>query len=174
MTHATGIDERRRGSCRMANEILVPGNPVASPRSHGVPCRDVPGRVHISVTGETAGSAPEHGLTLTRVPVHPPARRAPLARQRGTDPLHSSGCLVLQPAYQQTPPGPQYLPVQPRFLPDIPARVLPRSPRGPGHVRDLQVLHPDHIEPPSDIRGPLLGPVLAPVGLAGLQPGDRV
>jgi len=52
-----------------------PGYPVASPRSHGVPRRDVPGRVHISVAGETAGSAPEHGLTLTRVPVHLPARR---------------------------------------------------------------------------------------------------
>jgi hypothetical protein len=43
-----------------------PGNPVASPRSHGVPRRDVDGRVHVSVTSETAGSAPEHGLALTR------------------------------------------------------------------------------------------------------------
>jgi glucose 1-dehydrogenase len=38
-----------------------PGCPVASPRSHGVPRRDVDGRVHISVAGETAGSAPEDG-----------------------------------------------------------------------------------------------------------------
>ena len=32
-----------------------PGNPVASPRSHGVPRRDIPGRVHISIAGVTAG-----------------------------------------------------------------------------------------------------------------------
>ena len=80
-----------------------PGYPVASPRSHGVPRRDVDGRVHISIAGETAGSAPEHGLALTRVPVHLPARRAPLARQRGTDLLHPARGLVLQPAHQQAP-----------------------------------------------------------------------
>jgi hypothetical protein len=36
-----------------------PGTPEASPRSHGVPRRDVPGRVHISVAGVSAGSACE-------------------------------------------------------------------------------------------------------------------
>ncbi len=49
-----------------------PGCPVASPRSHGVPRRDILSRVHVSVAGETAGSAPEHGLALTRVPVRLP------------------------------------------------------------------------------------------------------
>ena len=72
-----------------------PGNPVASPRSHGVPRRDVHGRVHISVAGETAGSAPEHGLALTRAPVHLPARRAPLARVMRLDLLHPARGLVL-------------------------------------------------------------------------------
>ncbi len=57
-----------------------PGIPDASPRSHGVPRRDVPSRVHVSIAGETAGSAPEDGLTLARRPVHLPARRASLAR----------------------------------------------------------------------------------------------
>ena len=65
-----------------------PGNPVASPRSHGVPRRDVLRRVHVRVAGETAGSAPEHGLALTRVPVHLPARRAPLARVMRLNLLH--------------------------------------------------------------------------------------
>jgi hypothetical protein len=46
-----------------------PGCPVASPRSHGVPRRDVDGRVHVRVAGETAGGAPEDGLALTRVPM---------------------------------------------------------------------------------------------------------
>ena len=39
--------------------VQGPGNPVASPRSHGVPRRDVPGRVHIRVVGVSAGGAPE-------------------------------------------------------------------------------------------------------------------
>ena len=39
---------------------------------------------------------------------------------------------------------------------------------------DLQVLDPDHVEPPRDAGAGLLGPVFAPVGLPGTQPGDRV
>jgi len=74
-----------------------PGNPVASPRSHGVPRRDVPGRVHVCVVGETAGRAHEARLVLTRLRIHMPARRAPLTRKRGSDLLHPAGCLVLQP-----------------------------------------------------------------------------
>ncbi len=86
-----------------------PGCPVASPRmkgageAGGVPRRDADGRVDVRVAGETAGSAPEHGLALTRVPVHLPARRAPLARERGTDLLHPARGLVPQPAHQQAP-----------------------------------------------------------------------
>ena len=70
----------------------------------------------------------------------------------------------------QTTPGK----VQPGLLPDVPARVLPRAFRGPGHVRDLQVFDPDHVEPPHDAGAGLLRPVRAPVRLPGPQPGDRV
>src|SRR5436190_3750716 len=151
-----------------------PGYPVASPRSHGVPRRDVPGRVHISVVGETAGREYESRLALTRLRVHLPARRAPLARERGSDLLHPAGRLVLQPAYQLAPPRTQDAPVQPGLGADVPARVLPRAPRRPGHVADLQVLDPDQVEPPRDAGAGLLRPVRAPVALAGPQPGDRV
>ena len=82
------------------------------PPSAGVPRRDVDGRVHIRVAGETAGSAPEYGLALTRVPVHLPARRATLARERGSDLLHPAWRLVLQQAHQQAPPRSQDLPVR--------------------------------------------------------------
>jgi hypothetical protein len=92
---AGGFQLRLRLEQQLRFAVHRPGNPVASPRSHGVPRRDVPGRIHISVTGETAGSAPEHGLTLTRSPVHLPARRAPLARQRGFNLLHPARGLVL-------------------------------------------------------------------------------
>jgi len=53
--------------------VRRPGSPVASPRSHGVPRRDVPGRVHIRVAGVIAGGAPEACLALARLPVHLPA-----------------------------------------------------------------------------------------------------
>src|ERR1700690_4090336 len=82
---AGGFQLLRRLEQQVGFAVHWPANPVPSPRSHGVPRRDVDGRVHVSVAGETAGSAPEHGLALTRSPVHQPARRAPLARQRGTD-----------------------------------------------------------------------------------------
>ena len=70
-----------------------PGCPVASPRSHGVPRRDVPGRVHVRVAGEAAGRAHEPRLALTRVRIHVPARRAPLAREMRLDSLHRPGAL---------------------------------------------------------------------------------
>ena len=103
-----------------------------------------------SVTVETAGSAPEHGLALTRAPVHPPARRAPLARQRGSDLLHPARGLALQPRTSSPHPDPRIPRFSPAFCPDVAARVLPRALRRPGHVADLQVLDPDHVEPPRD------------------------
>ena len=150
------------------------GCPVASPRSHGVPRRDVPGRVHISVTGEVAGRARKTRLTLARLRVHVPARRAPLAGEVRLDLLDPARSFVLQPAHQQAPPGPQDPPVQPGLLPDVPAGSTRRAFRGPGHGPDLQVLDPDHVEPPRDVRAGLLRPVPAPVRLPGPQAGDRV
>ena len=80
-----------------------PGYPVASPRSHGVPRRDVPGRVHVSVASKTAGRAHEARLALARLRVRVPARRATLAREMRLDLLHSSWSLFLQAANQQSP-----------------------------------------------------------------------
>ena len=147
-----------------------PGNPVASPRSHGVPRRDVDGRIHISVAGVSAGGAPEDGLALARLRIHLPARRAPLARERGINLLHPAGRLLLQAAHEQAPPRPKNLPVQACLLADVPARVTQCSPRSPGHLADLEVLDPYQVETPSDVRSCLLGPILAPVGVAGAQP----
>ena len=65
-------------------------------------------------------------------------------------------------------------PVEAGLLAHVPARASQRSPSRARHVRDVQVLDPDHVEPARDAGAGLLGPVLAPVRLAGLQPGDRV
>ena len=149
-----------------------PGIPAASPRSHGVPRRDVPGRIHVSVGDVSAGGAPEDGLALARLRVHLPARRAPLARESGTDPLHPAGCLVLQATHQYAPPRRQDAPVQGRLLTDVPTRIIPRPPRGLGHAADPEVFDPDQVKPPGDIRAGFLGPVLASVRLASAQPPD--
>ena len=56
-----------------------------------------------------------------------------------------------------------------------PARSGPDPrPGRAGHVRDLQVLDPDQVKPAGNAGAGLLRPVLAPVGLAGAQPGDGV
>ena len=90
-----------------------PGVPEASPRSHGVPRRDVLGRVHVSVADISAGGAPEDGLALARLRVHLPACRASLARERGVDRSRSAGSFLLQTVDQQAPPERR----MPRFSP---------------------------------------------------------
>ena len=151
-----------------------PGYPVASPRSHGVPRRDIDRRVHVRVAGETAGSAPEDGLTLAQVPVHPPARRTPLARQSGLIFSTRPGALCSSRRTSRPQPDRRMPRFSPAFSRTFRAGVTPGAFREPGHVSDLQVFDADHVEAPRDIGGRLLGPVLAPVGLAGLAPGDRV
>ena len=157
---------------RLRFAVHRPGSPVASPRSHGVPRRDVPGRVHVSVQRVPAGRAAEQGLALAAARCNMPARRAPLARVRGTDLLHPARGLVLQATDQQPPPGVQDAPVEPGLLLHVAAGGF-SSPLGAGrHVLDLQILHADHVEPASQIGAGLLTPVRAPVALAGLQPGN--
>jgi hypothetical protein len=151
-----------------------PGCPVASPRSHGVPRRDVPGRVHVSIAGESAGSTTEEGLALARAPVHLPARRAALTRVMRLDFFHPAGCLLFQAAHQQSPAGLKDAPVQRGLGADVATWVLRRSSGRPGHVPDLQVFYSDHVEPARDVRAGFLSPVLPPVGFSGAQPGDRV
>ena len=152
--------------------VLPPRHPRASPRSHGVPRRDVPGSVHIGIAGETAGGAPEGGLALARLRVHLPTRRAALTRERGIDILYPAGSFMLQAAHEQAPPGSQDLPVEPGLLTDIAPRMLARAFSGSGHLLDLEVFDADHIEPPGDVCAGLFRPVLAPVRLASTQPGD--
>jgi hypothetical protein len=152
--------------------VLRPGIPDASPRSHGVPHRDISSRIHISVTGETAGSAHEVRLTLARLPVHVPACRAALASECRFDLHYPARRLLFQSAHQQAPSGLQDASVEPGFLADIPAWVLRSTFGGSGHVPDLEVLDADRIESDRDVRAGLLYPVLAPVRLADVQLGD--
>ena len=161
---------RKKDRLRFA--VRGPGIPDASPRSHGTPCRDVPSRIHISVTGVSAGYAAEQGLALAAARCDVPARRAPLARECGMYLLDPPGCLVLQSAHQQTPTRPQDLAIQPSLVPDILAGRLGGTSRGRRHGLDAQVLDADHVEPAGYVRARFLSPVPASVSLASLESGD--
>ena len=149
-----------------------PGNPVASSRSHGVSRRDIPSRVHVSVAGETAGSAPEDGLALARPPVHMLAYRAALACVMRLNFLYSAWSFLLEAAYQQAPPGSKDFTVETGLLAHIPAGIAPCASCGSGHVLDHEGFDPDQVVPAGNICAGLFGPILAPVRLPNAQPGD--
>ena len=107
--------------------VRRPGSPVASPRSHGAPRRDVPSRIKVSVASVSAGRAPEVGLALARLRVYLPARRAPLARVRGTYSFDSAGRFLFQSPYQGSPTGTQDSPIEGGFRSDVPSRCIDRS-----------------------------------------------
>jgi hypothetical protein len=60
---------------RLRFAVHRPAQWQASPRGHGTPCRDVPGRVHVRVAGVSAGPATEDGLALARLRIDGAARR---------------------------------------------------------------------------------------------------
>src|SRR6266480_1715478 len=125
---AGGFQLLRRLEQELRFAVHRPGNPVASPRSHGVPRRDVPGRVHIRVAGEIAGRAHEARLALARLRIHVPTCATALRSERGVDLLNPAGRLILQSAHQQAPARPHDLSVEPGLLPYVPAGCPGGSP----------------------------------------------
>jgi hypothetical protein len=150
-----------------------PGNPDASPRSHGVPRRDVPGCVHIRIGGVSAGSAGKDRLALAILTRYMPTHRAALACVHRIDLLHSARSFLLQAAYQDAPASGEDLSVQRCLGLHIAPGFSDGTFRRARHVRHTQVLYPDHIEPAGQVGGELFGPVLARIDLVGLQPRDR-
>jgi hypothetical protein len=149
-----------------------PGNPVASPRSHGVPRRNVLSGIRISVAGVSAGGTPEDGLALARLPIHLPARRTALAGVMRPDPFHPAAGFLLQTAHQQPPTRSQNLAVEPSLLTDVAAWISPRASGRSSHIPNLEVFDPDQVEPACDICAGLLRPVFLPVCLASAHPSD--
>ena len=157
----------------MGFAVHPPAQRPASPRSRGMPCRDVQGRVQISVTGVPAGPATEDGLALARLPVHMPARVAALRSEHWIDLLDPTRGLILQAPYRQSPSGSENLPVQSGFLPYVTAGLLHTAPGRPGHLSNAQIFDPDDVEPVRQVGGELLCPVLTDINLTGPQLGDR-
>lgn len=133
---------------------------------------NVSGRVDVGVDLMPAGHAPEERLALATLPGTVPAGVAGLRRETRIDLLNSAWSLVLQPDYEPAPPGGEDAPVQARLLPDVTTRRLNRATSRAGHRGDLQRLDRDHLETARQIGRGLLHPVLAPIGLTSLQPGD--
>ena len=141
---------------------------AAFPRSHGMPCRDVPGRVHVSIAAVAASPAPEDSLALASLPVDDLALRARLARVRGIDLLNPAGGFVLEPGSEQGPGGGKDAPVESGFLLHAPARRFSGTPGRAGHVPHLEVLDADHVIAPGYVGAGFLCPVLPGISIAGL------
>jgi hypothetical protein len=152
--------------------VRRPGIPEASPRSHGVSRRDVPSRIDISVAGEAAGSAEETRLALARRLVYLTTCRATLTCIMRLNLLHPASCLFSQSADKEAPARSHNLPIETGLGTDVLAWILGSSPSRARHISDLEILHPNHIEPARDVRTDLLYPVFPPVRLAGLEPGN--
>jgi hypothetical protein len=99
--------------------VQPPAQRRASPRSHGVPRRDVPGGVHVSVAAVSASPAPEDSLALASLPVDSLALRARLARVPRINLLNPASGLVLQPGSERGPGAVQDGPVQSSEVADV-------------------------------------------------------
>jgi hypothetical protein len=148
-----------------------PGIPVASPRSHRMPCGDVPGRIHVGIAGITAGRATEVRLVLTRLSVHAPARRATLARESGSYLLDSASSFMLQSVHQGTPARAQDSEIQAGLLANVAPRHCSSTLPGARHRPNVQVFDKDQVELGRQPSGQLLAPVLAPIPFSRSQPG---
>ena len=155
--------------------VRRPPSGEVSPCSHRPPGGDVACSVDVGVAPSgRACFALEDRLTLAVSGRDVPACGASLRRVRGRDLLDPAGSLVLQASDQLAPTTSADRAVKPAFLSDSDTRSLNSAARGTGHRPDVEVLDPDHVDPPCQIGGGLLHPVLAPIPLAGFQFRDRL
>ncbi len=149
--------------------VHQPSQHQASPRSHGTPCRDIPRRIHISITGISAGDTPEESLALATLRSDMPTHRTTLTRERGIDSFHPTGGLVSEPGGERRPGGVEDGPVQTSLLRHVAAGSVNGAPSRADHVRHPQVLNPDQVIPTGDDRGRLLHEIVPSVGRTRMQ-----
>jgi hypothetical protein len=149
-----------------------PGNPDASPRSYGMPCREVFGRVHISIRGQAASPAAEDGLALARSSVHGSAGAASLRRVRGVYSFDPAWSLALEPPHQEAPARGEGLPIEAGLLAHVPAGQLGGPFGGADQVADVEIFHADDGKTPGEVRADLLTPIPSGIGLTGCKPGN--
>ena len=138
--------------------------------------RDVDCRVHVRVRLVSAGYALEDRLALAVLSCAMPTGTAGLRRVRRVRFIDPSRCPVLQTTHQAVC---EDAAVESGFraatVRQIRARLFGGGLRSSsfGHLGDVQILHPDDVEPSGDVGACLLHPVPATVTGSGVQPGDR-
>ncbi len=154
--------------------VRRPPSGEVSPCCHRPSGGDVACSVHVGVApSSSAGLALEDRLALAVSGCDVPARGALLRRVRGRDLLDPARCLVLQTCDELAPTTSADCAVEPAFLGDARPRLLDGAARGAGHRPHVEGLDPDHVEPPRQVSGGFLDPVLAPIPLTGFQLRDR-
>jgi len=154
--------------------VRRPTQRSASPRSHGMPCRDISSCVDVGMIHMTAGNAFEDRLALTVLRCDTAAFVAPLRGIGGADHLDPPRRLVLEALYQLAPTARKDSPVQTGLAANARSRLFVGTSRRPCHLRDPQVLHSDQIEPSGECCSRLLYPVVSSVDSPSDQPGDGV
>jgi hypothetical protein len=150
-----------------------PAHRSASPRSHGMPCRDVLGRVHIRMIEMFADATAKNRLALTILRIAMPTSIAGLGCVGGLDLFYAARILLLQPGNQSAPSGRMDGSVESGLGPDVRPRKLHSAASRTNQIPDLQVLDADDLESADQMCGSGLDPILTPVDLPSLQLGDR-
>jgi hypothetical protein len=150
--------------------VRRPPTGEVSPCGHRPSGGDVACSVDVGVapSGGT-GLALEDRLALAVSGCDVPARRATLRRVRSRDLLNPAGSLVLQTGDQLPPTTSADRAVEPAFLGHSRPWLLDGAPRRPGHRPHVEILDPDHVEPPRQVGGGFLHPVFAPIPLTSFQ-----
>ena len=158
----------------MRSTVRRPPTGEVSPCGHRPSGGDVACSVDVGVApASSAGFTLEHRLALTVPGSDVPARGASLRRKRGRDLLDPTVSLVLQSRGEQPPAAVPDRPVQPALLSDALTGLLYSSARSAGHCPHVKGFDPDRVEAARNVSADLFDPVLAPVGLTGVQFRDR-
>jgi hypothetical protein len=154
--------------------VRRPASAEVSPCCHRPPGGDVACSVDVGVAPtRSAGFALEDRLALAVSGCDMPTSGATLRRVRSRDLLNPAESLVLHPSDELAPATLADRPVEPTLLSHSHPRLLDGAARGAGHRPHVKGLDPDHVEPPCQVSGGLLDPVLTPIPLAGPQLRDR-
>ena len=154
--------------------VRRPPTGEVSPCGHRPPGGDVACSVDVGVTPSgSAGFALEDRLALAVSRCDVPTRGATLRRVCSRDLLDPAEGLVLQTRDEQAPSTSADRAIEPAFLRDSRTWLFRGAARGARHRPHVEVLDPDHVEPPRQVGAGLLDPVLTPIPLAGFQFRDR-
>lgn len=155
--------------------VRRPPSGEVSPCSHRPPGGDITCSVHVGVAWTSrADLALEDRLALAVSRSDMSARGTSLRRIRGRDKLDAAIGLVLQTSGQHPPATTADGAVQPTFLCDARTRLVGSATRRAGHRANIEILHPNQVEPPREVGSCLLHPILTPISAASLQLRGRV